>query len=279
MGHFRGLPGLFVAGIFSGALSTVSSGMNSLAAITLEDFVKGVFWKDISEHRATQLSKILSLMFGVLTFALVFVAQQLGDVLSAALSIFGIVGGPLLGMFTLGMFFPWANAIGCFIGTLLSLFFMLFVGVMNQVARQFGYSTTVKMVTSVEGCPNFVNLTTTAEDPAEISDFLQSGLFQLSYMWYSATGCFIVIVVGLIITALTGMQDVTQLNPETLSPGFHWVKRFIPGSDQIGINHVSGKPSSSRDKDELSMNGHSNYAFDGDHNGKNKHDLVEASRL
>jgi sodium-coupled monocarboxylate transporter 8/12 len=35
-----GLPGLFVAGIFSGSLSTVSSAVNSLAAVTLEDYVK-----------------------------------------------------------------------------------------------------------------------------------------------------------------------------------------------------------------------------------------------
>jgi Na+/proline symporter len=35
-----GLAGLFVAGIFSGSLSTVSSAVNSLAAVTLEDYIK-----------------------------------------------------------------------------------------------------------------------------------------------------------------------------------------------------------------------------------------------
>lgn len=39
MGHIPGLSGLFVAGIFSASLSTVSAAVNSLAAITLEDYV------------------------------------------------------------------------------------------------------------------------------------------------------------------------------------------------------------------------------------------------
>ena len=38
--NLPGLAGLFVAGIFSGSLSTVSSAVNSLAAVTLEDYVK-----------------------------------------------------------------------------------------------------------------------------------------------------------------------------------------------------------------------------------------------
>ena len=35
-----GLPGLAVAGIFSGSLSTVSSAINSLSAVTLEDYIR-----------------------------------------------------------------------------------------------------------------------------------------------------------------------------------------------------------------------------------------------
>ena len=36
MSSLPGLPGLAVAGIFSGSLSTISSAINSLAAVTLE---------------------------------------------------------------------------------------------------------------------------------------------------------------------------------------------------------------------------------------------------
>ena len=39
--------------------STVSSGLNSLAAVTIQDFIRGYFWPDISESRATMLAKIM----------------------------------------------------------------------------------------------------------------------------------------------------------------------------------------------------------------------------
>jgi len=40
MGSIPGLTGLFVAGIFSAALSSVSPVLNSLAAVTMEDYLK-----------------------------------------------------------------------------------------------------------------------------------------------------------------------------------------------------------------------------------------------
>jgi sodium-coupled monocarboxylate transporter 8/12 len=55
------------------------------------------------------LSKILVLLYGLLCLGVAFAAQYLGGILQASLTIFGVVGGPLFGLFTLGMFFPFAN--------------------------------------------------------------------------------------------------------------------------------------------------------------------------
>lgn len=37
---YPGIPGLFIAGIFSAGLSTISATVNSLAAVILEDFIR-----------------------------------------------------------------------------------------------------------------------------------------------------------------------------------------------------------------------------------------------
>lgn len=54
-------------------------------------------------------TKIIALCYGLSCLAVAFLAQFLGGVLQASLTIFGVVGGPLLGLFSLGMFTPTAN--------------------------------------------------------------------------------------------------------------------------------------------------------------------------
>ncbi|CAL8297539.1 unnamed protein product [Arctogadus glacialis] len=105
-----GLPGLFIACLFSAALSSISSAFNSLATVTMEDLIRP-HYPAMTEARATLLSKGLAMSYGLLCLAMAYFTHLMGEsVLQVALKIFGIVGGPLLGVFSLGMFFPWANS-------------------------------------------------------------------------------------------------------------------------------------------------------------------------
>jgi len=54
------------------------------------------------------LPPLLSVLYGGLCICLAFVTQGAG-VLQASLTVFGAVGGPLLGLFTLGMTCRFAN--------------------------------------------------------------------------------------------------------------------------------------------------------------------------
>ena len=159
MGDYPGIPGLFVAGVFSGALSTVSSGLNALAGVCLTDCLQLGCGIEISEEKKTLATKLLALIFGILSFGLVFMVKYLPGVLQAAIAIFGIVGGPILGAFSLGMFVPFANSIGAFTGMLFSLIFTFWMGFGQIIAKQTGnYNTTkfsplIPSNTSVINCP------------------------------------------------------------------------------------------------------------------------------
>ncbi|XP_070536023.1 sodium-dependent multivitamin transporter-like [Ptychodera flava] len=73
-----GVAGLFVAAIFSGSLSTLSSGLNCLAAVTLADIVRPVI-KDLSDHRAAMVVKIIACSYGGITIGMAFAASGMAQ--------------------------------------------------------------------------------------------------------------------------------------------------------------------------------------------------------
>ncbi|XP_054708332.1 sodium-coupled monocarboxylate transporter 1-like [Uloborus diversus] len=222
LGTMPCLPGVFVAGIFSGAISTVSSGVNSLAAVTLEDIVKSYIKPDISEKWATRMAKILALSYGVACIILVAVVERLGAILQLSLSVFGVIGGPVLGVFALGMFFPWANFKGAITGLITGIIAVLWIAVgafLNKAPKNFAPF-------SVEGCPDlYYNTTGTMWNetlPTSIQSLPNKNdiffMYRISYMWYSAIGCALVIIIGLIISFLTGAHGKDDVKQDLISP-------------------------------------------------------------
>ncbi|KAL4240018.1 hypothetical protein ACF0H5_000813 [Mactra antiquata] len=250
LGDIHGVPGLFVASLFSGALSTISSGLNSIAACVLQDVIRAYFVPEMTEAKATWISKLIAVVFGVICLGLTYVASKLGGVLQAALSLFGMIGGPLLGLFTLGMIFPWANTIGAYVGLFVSLIFMFWIGIGAYVTEV--SKTIPKSITSIRGC-NW-NLTTTAIPTtlnttlAGVTSTLSTSLstvnsttvapehdggiffplYSLSYLWYSATAVLVVVGVGLIVSFITGPNKPSEANPRLYIPMFDILFPYLP---------------------------------------------------
>jgi len=78
------------SGIFSAGLSTISAGLNALAAITLEDFIKPIYRKcrgnEISSKKSVFIAKMLAFMFGIISIVLAFLVQFLGGLLQVMIS-------------------------------------------------------------------------------------------------------------------------------------------------------------------------------------------------
>ncbi|KAG8013157.1 Sodium-dependent multivitamin transporter [Nibea albiflora] len=226
-----GLPGLFIACLFSAALSTISSAFNSLATVTMEDLIKPHF-PPMTESRATLLSKALAMSYGLLCLAMAYLTHLMDDsVLQVALKIFGMVGGPILGLFCLGMFFPWANAIGALAGLGVGLALAFWVGIGSIVTRISGprpplpncggillsnntaaaIQTALSNVTLRYAGGTVLSLPWSFHVLTLFSSLFSrpSGLkrfYSLSYMWYSAVNCLTVVLIGLIISFLTGTR-------------------------------------------------------------------------
>ncbi|XP_017285382.1 sodium-coupled monocarboxylate transporter 1 isoform X2 [Kryptolebias marmoratus] len=212
---YPGLPGLFVAAAYSGSLSTVSSSINALAAVTVEDLIRP--YTSLSEKHLSWMSKGLTFSYGLLCIGMAGLASLMGGILQAAISIFGIIGGPLLGLFTLGILCPCANSKGAVSGLVSGLVVSLWVGIGAQIYPPPPEMSRPLPLTT-DGCnfttANTFNWTATAlptqanstvNIPAhDISRPLLADFYSLSYLYFSPVGTITAISVGLIVSVLTG---------------------------------------------------------------------------
>ncbi|XP_040079006.2 sodium-coupled monocarboxylate transporter 2 isoform X1 [Ixodes scapularis] len=206
-----GLPGLFVACVFSGALSTLSSGFNSLAAVTWEDFL--VKWSNFTERQAAYVTKAVAAFYGFLTIGMAFIAGRVGSILKAAFAMSGALSGPLLGVFTMGVLLPFCNGKGALAGLLLGQTVCLWV----VVGSLLNESREENLPTSVDACPN-VNVT---EDPRIGAEPLApeglQNLYHLSHLLVPVLGFMVTFFTGILVSLLTGRNAHQKQDPELYS--------------------------------------------------------------
>ncbi|XP_048358217.1 sodium-coupled monocarboxylate transporter 1-like isoform X2 [Sphaerodactylus townsendi] len=207
LGDFPGIPGLFVAATYSGTLSTVSSSINALAAVTVEDLVKPYFGT-LTEAQLAWISMGMNILFGGVCLGMAGLASLMGGLLQAALSIFGIVGGPLFGIFSLGILFPFGNAKGAFSGLISGFIVGMWVGTGSHFHRPPPHRT-LPLPLSTAGCEKF-NLTTAAPfttlstGPTPTRSHIHDNWYSVSYLYFSTLATLFTVIVGVIVSLSTG---------------------------------------------------------------------------
>ncbi|KAE9546899.1 hypothetical protein FO519_009889 [Halicephalobus sp. NKZ332] len=150
-----GLPGLFLAALFSSTLSTTSSGMNSMTAVVFEDFLKDKCQR-IPESKVTLYMKLATILFGVLSILLAFACDYMEGIFHTAATVLGASTGPLVGLFFLGIFFPRANKIGAFAGLSTASVLMLLCSISNHIEKPYkNYVLPLVHNVSNSNCANF----------------------------------------------------------------------------------------------------------------------------
>ncbi|XP_072924160.1 sodium/iodide cotransporter-like isoform X2 [Hemitrygon akajei] len=212
---YPGVPGLFLAAAFSGTLSTVSTSINAMAAVTLEDILKPRMNR-LSNRTLDLISKGLSLLYGLACIIFAALASLLeGGVLQGSFTVMSMISNPLLGVFILGIFLPATNTTGAYSGLAAGFAISLWVsiggilyppspGIMgvlplntNSCNASYRYNTTLN------GSVWIIGRGGESSGLMERAPVVQH-FYALSYLYYGILGTTVTVIIGIGVSYLTG---------------------------------------------------------------------------
>ncbi|XP_071532425.1 sodium-coupled monocarboxylate transporter 1-like isoform X2 [Panulirus ornatus] len=277
LSHLTGLAGIFVAAVYGGVLSTLSSCGNSVACIIWEDFLKDLpYFSRLNDAGSTNVVKLLSAVAGVISICLGLMVGELGNLFHVASSILSAISGPLCGVFLSGIFAPWISAKGAAVGFTTSFILSVWV-VIGKFVRGGGSPTQLPL--STEGCvENLANLanttvaalvtspTTTAVEnllpnttltvvaglanTTALDGSMSKTIYEVSYCYTGMISILIMFTVGSLVSLCTGPVHPEDLREGVVNPS---VKRLYSRLWLIIKGRTSDKKSKETVVEEVNM--------------------------
>ncbi|CAD5118645.1 DgyrCDS7333 [Dimorphilus gyrociliatus] len=146
---YSGIPGLFVACLFSASLSTLSSTLNALAAVFWDSIIAQRY-PNMKESTAANLNKLIVGLFGltVLGFAIGFQYIK-GTLIEIFFSVIGSVSGPVCACLLSSASFPWISSTAIFISFVVSFLFVFWMNIGSMIYK----FTTDRRPSPIFNCP------------------------------------------------------------------------------------------------------------------------------
>ncbi|XP_066587928.1 sodium-coupled monocarboxylate transporter 1-like [Prorops nasuta] len=258
-GDIPGLPGLFLSGLVSAGLSTMSAGLNTAAGTIYEDFIES--WIPSSNNKeklAANICKLTVVVLGLVCVTLVFLMDKLGDVFQVSMTLTGVTSGAMLGLFSLGMLVPWATTKGAVTGGVVSMLLMVWMIIGAQWNMANKTLTYPALPVNNEGCSileTVFNVTSTLRPSTTPATVIASEeepffLFSISFMYYTLFGSLTVVIVGTIVSFLLGAPEISDVNRDHFPP---LVRRFLPPKKymEVSLHNVPTAIVTNPEKEEL----------------------------
>lgn len=130
-----GLAGLVIAGLFAAAQSTLSSSLNSISTVLIEDIYKR-FRPGSSDKDRLRMARLLIIIVGVsgTAITIAIAALDIKSLWDVFLRILGLFGGGMGGLFFMGIFTKRTNSAGVVCGLVSSAIVLYIVQVYTQVS-------------------------------------------------------------------------------------------------------------------------------------------------
>ncbi|KAJ7384421.1 hypothetical protein OS493_021833 [Desmophyllum pertusum] len=257
--HLKGLSGFISACIFAGSLSFISSGLNSLCLVILEDFLKKMSRK-MDDFDYTKSCKLITVLLGAVVIGGAFILHHSGDVVLQVFSgLLYITGGPLLGIFTLGLLVSRANSKGAFLGVAsgLAMTVWLFTGAQLYPPNEYRGPVSISECSSdvFNKTQAAINNNTGIRYPVTYHHVNpMASFYSTSYLWYCAIGWSVTMVIGTVTSLLleTAEEKKAGVDPKLIFPLKLWLLSWLP-SQRKRWNSSTGLPQSDDKEDWVQL--------------------------
>ena len=114
-----GISGLVVAAMFAAAMSSIDSGVNSITAVVMTDFLDRAGVRPQSEAAHVRIARWLAFGIGSLVVsASSFMGRIPGNITAVTNKTANLLTTPIFGLFFFALFVPFASPVGVWIGTI-----------------------------------------------------------------------------------------------------------------------------------------------------------------
>jgi solute:Na+ symporter, SSS family len=141
-----GVSGLIITAIFAAAMSSMDSGINSLATVITIDFVRPFRKRVFPKQHDVMLARYLTFALGLIATIAAFFASTLGHIVQVWSTVLGLFAGPILAIFLLGMLTKRANFVGWLFGATIAIFAVILLK--NKTDVHWVYYFPISFITS-----------------------------------------------------------------------------------------------------------------------------------